>query len=820
MFKNNLKIAWRNLLKGKVFNLINIIGLSVAVACSVMLLLSVDFEFSFDDFNPNLKNIYQVYFTRNSVKGISKDTPMPEPITPALKAEYPAIKRISRIGNGGGLIRYKNKEIDRPIKFVDRDFPQIFAIKLLSGNLQTMLHDQHDVVLNEPTAKAIFGNENAVGKTIQMNFKGDGFENFTVSAVTAEMPENSSLQFDLFIRFENYRGYQENLNKWDRGNHSVFLQLVAGSNAMDFEKKLIPFTNNHFKKTIDDFRRDGAHPDANGQVFTTNLLPLKNIHFNTEIGGLDFPSVSKSYVMILLAISLFILLIACINFINLNIARAFNRAGEIGVRKTLGAGNLQLISQFCMETALVCLIALAIGLSLSFLFLPNFKQMFRSNIELKTLLQPAEFVVATTVFIGITFLSGFYPAWLLLRYKTVQVLKGKLSTTKHSQVRNILLVIQFSLSTLLIICTLVTWQQMHYMQNMPLGFNRTEVISIPIPAEAMMAGTEAKSGQIPGHQALQLLKIRLAGQQGIAAVTGAHNNFGLGSDGSTSSQSMSFDYRGHGISTNLQQVDYDFLKTMDIKLLEGRDFSKSFSTDTNALVINEQMAKQLGGKDVLGSFLPVNENEPPMQVVGIIKDYNYRSLKENIEPISLVLAAAKPIEYIFVRVKSNNLVQSFNQVKTAWKSLYPNAEFQGTWLSENTERQYRSEKRLSNMFISGAIIAILISCIGLLAMAMIVMVQRTKEIGIRKVLGSSISGIVLLVSKDFIKLVLIASVLAFPIAYWVMNNWLQNFAYRIEISWWIFGLSSLIAIVIALATISFQAVKAALANPVESLRSE
>jgi len=820
MFKNNLKIAWRNLLKGKVFNLINIVGLSVAIACSVMLLLTVDFEFSFDDFNPNLKNIYQVYFTRNLANGTTKDTPMPEPITPALRAEYPAIKRISRIGNGGGLIRYKEKEIDRSIKFVDQDFPKIFSLKLLQGNLKTMLHDQHDVVLNQPTAKAIFGDENPVGKTIQMNFTGEGFENFTVSAVTEEMPENSSLQFDLFVRFENYRGYELNLDKWDRGNHSVYVQLNEGTNASNLEKKLIPFTNNHFKKDIGDLKRDGAHPDANGQVFTTNLLPMQGIHFNTEVGGLDFPAVSKSYILILLAISVFILLIACINFINLNIARAFNRAREIGVRKTLGAGNFQLITQFCMETALICLIALLLGLIFSSLLLPIFKLTFRSRIELKTLLQPVEFSVAAAVFIGITFISGFYPAWLMLRYKTVQVLKGTVNTTKPGQVRNILLVIQFLLSTLLIICTLITWQQMRYMQNMPLGFNRTEVISIPIPAEAMMAGTDVKSGKVPGHQALQLLRDKLSSQPGIVGITGAHNNFGLGNDGHTSSQSMTFDYKGHSVGTNLQQVDYDFLKTLDIKLLQGRDFGQSFSTDTNALIINEQMARQLGGKNVLGEFLPVNEHEPPMQVIGIIKDYNYRSLKEHIEPISLVLAANKPIEYIFVRVKSANLIKSFEQIKTVWKQLYPNADFKGSWLSENTERQYRSEKRLSNMFIGGAIIAILISCIGLLAMAMIVMVQRTKEIGIRKVLGSSISGIVLLVSKDFIKLVLLASILAFPVAWWVMHNWLQSFAYRIEISWWIFALATLIALFIALATVSFQAVKAALANPVKSLRSE
>ena len=820
MFKNNLKIAWRNLLKGKVFNLINIVGLSVAVAACVMLLLTVDFEFSFDQFNPNLKNIYQVYFTEHQTNSTSKDTPMPEPITPALKAEYPEVRLISRIGNGGALIRYKNKEIDRSVNFVDQDFAKIFAIKLLQGNLQTMLHDQHDVVINKPTAEAIFGRENPVGKTLALNFNGNGFENFTVSAVTQEMPQNSSLQFDVFVRFENYRDYQLNLDKWDRGNHSVYLQLKAGTNPADFERKLIPFANNHFKEKIENLKRDGAHADANGQVFTINLLSLSDIHFSTDIGGLDFRSISKSYILVLLAISVFILLIACINFINLNIARAFNRAREIGVRQTLGAGKLQLITQFCIETALICFIALVIGLAISSLLLPGFKLMFRSHIEIGTLLHPKEFLIATILFISITLISGFYPAWLMLRYKTVQVLKGKVNTSKPSQVRNILLVIQFSLSTLLIICTLITWKQLNYVQNTPLGFNRTEVISIPLTADVMLAGTDIKNGNVAGHQALALLRDKLSSRPEIVGITGSHNNLGLGSDGHRSSQSISFDYQGHDVSTNFQQIDYDYLKTLDIKLLQGREFSKSFSTDTNAILINEQMAKQLGSKNMLGQFLPVDGAEHPMQVIGIIKDYNFRSLHDRIEPLSLVLDVNKSIEYVFIRVKSQNLVQTFKQVKTVWKDLFPNADFKGSWLSENTERQYRSERSLSNMYISGAILAILISCIGLLAMAMITMVQRTKEIGIRKVLGSSISGIVIMVSKDFVKLVLLASVLAFPVAYWVMNNWLQSFAYRILISWWIFGLSSLIAIVIALATVSFQAVKAALANPVKSLRSE
>ncbi|RYE29531.1 MAG: FtsX-like permease family protein, partial [Sphingobacteriaceae bacterium] len=523
--------------------------------------------------------------------------------------------------------------------------------------------------------------------------------------------------------------------------------------------------------------------------------------------GLEGSQISSVYVIALLVIGVFILLIACINFINLNVARAFNRAREIGVRKTLGAGKWALLGQFLIETGLVCLIAFGFGLLISSLVLPVFAQNFRSHIHLNMLLQPALLLAFLGTFLLITFVAGFYPAWLMLRYKTVLVLKGTVNTTKPGRVRNILLVTQFSLSTLLIICTLITWQQMQYMLNRPLGYNRSEVISIPL-------------GNLSGTNALDILRQKLKGMPEIESLTGARGNLGLGNDGSTMTSVTGFNYNGHELKTNVQLIDYDYLKTLGIRLLAGRDFSRDYATDSNSVIINEKMAALIGSKNPVGTFLPFEDGKPPLQVIGVVKDYNFRSLHEEVEPLSLGINPTKPLRYVFVRIKPANLNAAFNHLKFQWHEIFPNTEFEGSWLNENTERQYKSEKRLSNIFIGSAIIAILISCIGLFAMAVIAMVQRTKEVGIRKVLGSSVAGIVVLLSKDFAKMVLLASVLAFPVAYWVMHNWLQSFAYRIQISWWIFGLSSMIALLIALATISFQAVKAALANPVKSLRSE
>ncbi len=806
MFKNNLKIAWRNLLKGKTFNLINIIGLSVAIACCILLFLTVNFEFSFDRFHKNLPDIYQVYLTQNRAKGVERGTAMPEPLTPALKAEYPIVQHISRLGNGGAEITYKTKKIMESIRFVDEDFLRIFTFPLEKGSVKTALHDLHSIVITEYVAKAIFGKENPVGKTLELNLYNQN-QSFVVGGVAKDFPNNSSIGFDVLMRFENYNNYQQNLDKWDVQNHVTYIKLNAGTNLASFEKSLIPFAKNHFKEDISNIKRDGAKPDANGNVFTVNLTPFANNHFNNELSGLEGGPISRVYVIALLAIGIFILLIACINFINLNIARAFNRAREVGVRKTLGAGKWQLLVQFWVETALVCLIAFGFGLLLSSLILPLFAQNFKSQIHLKMLLHPGLLFASFSTFFLITIIAGFYPAWLMLQYKTVLVLKGTVNTTKPGRVRNILLVTQFALSTLLIICTLVTWQQMQYMQNRPLGYNRSEVISIPL-------------GNLAGTNALEILRQKLQGSPEVESITGSRSNLGVGNDGSIMTFVTGFNYNGHEVRTNVQLIDYDYLKTLGIKLLSGRDLSRDFATDSNSVIINEKMAAQIVSKNPVGTFLPFEDNKPPMQVIGVVKDYNFKSLHEEVEPLSLGINQTKPLQYVFVRIKPVDLNASFNHLKSQWHQIFPNTEFKGSWLNENTERQYQSEKRLSNIFIGSAIIAILISCIGLLAMAMMTMVQRTKEIGIRKVLGSSISGIVVLVSKDFIKLVLLASVLAFPVAYWVMHNWLQSFAYRIDISWWIFALAALIALVIALATVSFQAIKAALANPVKSLRSE
>ncbi|MES2274782.1 MAG: ABC transporter permease [Bacteroidota bacterium] len=806
MIKNYIKIALRNLWKGRVFNGMNLIGLSVAIACCTLLFLAIFYEFSFDKFNKNLPNIYQLYFTANRAQKIEKNTSMPVPLAPAVKADYQDITHITRVANGGSLVKYGDKQVGQNLHFVDEDFLKIFTYPIVNGNDTQPLKNLNDVVITEYSAKAIFGKENPVGKTIELTINNQP-QSYVVTAVAKDFPDNSSITFDILVRFENFPYYHSGLTQWDNHSHSVYIQLNDKTNVPGFEKRLQAFINKHFDSDIKNIKRDGAKPDANGNVFTLNILPYADNHFNTEMNGLEGSSISKSSVISLLVIGIFILVIACINFINLSVARSFTRAREVGVRKTLGASKWQLLSQFWVETILVCLGALVIGLIIAALTLSGFKAAFKSNISMQMLLHPAQLLTMIGIFILITFVAGFYPAMLMLRYKTVQVLKGTVNAVKPGKVRNILLVVQFTISTLLIVCTLITWQQINYLQKKPLGYNKTEVLSIPVGR-----GND-------GSKQLQLFRNVMNGDPNIIAMTGAYDNLGRGNDGAMRTSVNGFNYKGHEIRTTMQKVDYDYIKTLDIKMVDGRDFSREMATDSNAVLVNENMAKLISTKNALGASLPMDDQHPS-RVIGVFKNYNFRSLHDDIAPLTLSMDKAYPINYIFIKVKPGSLVNAFNHVSQKWKETFPTVDFNGSWLNENTEKQYKKEQRLSTIFISSAIIAILISCIGLVAISIMIMVQRTKEIGIRKVLGSSISSIVMLLSGDFIKLVCLAAVISFPIGWYLMHNWLSGFAYRIDIEWWIFALAGGIAVIIAFITISFQSIRAAMVNPVKSLKSE
>jgi ABC-type antimicrobial peptide transport system permease subunit len=806
MFRNYLKIAWRNLGKHKGDTAINLLGLCVAFTCALLLFLSVYFEFSYDSFHENRSRIFHMYNKVSTAEGLNESTPIPIPMVPALKATYPEVEYASRYISTSGNLRYMEKQLTQNLRLTDPDFFRMFSFHFVKGSPQTALAETNNLVLTRKSATAIFGTEEALGKIVQMRV-GDEWRPFTVSAITEDIPDNSSINYDMVARFENANGYTEKATDWEDWNHSAYLQLRKDITPERLVQKSHAFYELHMAESIGNMRRDGIQQLAGGHYMQLGLLPLESMHTETAM-LVEGNNIGRSYLYLLVTVGTIILLIACINFINLTIGRSFTRSHEIGLRKTLGARRWQVVTQLWTEALLICFFALLVSGVLAYLLLPHFKQMFQVNVQRELLLSPSVWAGVLTLFLFITAIAGGYPAWLIARINIISILKGKFAVARSQGIRNSLIVVQFSVAVFLLICTFVSWQQISYLRSKPLGYNRSQVISVPI-----------ESDQDP-NLVLARLREKLDGHPGIQSVSGIYNNLGRGLDGSNRTSIIGFDYKNRGISSLWIGVSHDFTKTLDLQLVAGRDFSKQFGTDSNAVVINEAMARLLGEPAPLGAKLPVHDGAEPITVIGVVKDFNYQSLHKKIEPMSFVLDRNFGVHYALLKVAPGNLPASMELVKSTWKNILPNEDFKGSFLDDNIDRQYRREEKLGQIFISGAVIAVVLSCLGLLAMVLLIVTQKIKEIGIRKVLGASVGNIVLLVSKEFLWLMLIAVLIATPLAWAGMQKWLDNFAYRIQISWWMVALAGILAFLVAIATISIQAIRAAVANPVKSLRSE
>ncbi len=808
MLRNYLTIALRNLAKNKVYTAINIVGLSVAFASAFLLFLTAAHEFSYDRFHENRDRIFRVYFQSNTARGLERTSMMPAPLKPALQKEFGEIEYVVRHTGGRCQVRYKGKELQENIKFTDPEFFRMFTFPLRSGNPASALAGLDGVVLNEYIVKKYFGDEDPLGKQVELKF-GDAWQTFTVTGVAADFPDHSSLQYSVVIRFEHHPDYGQAKDRWDKSFHVTYVQLAERAAAAALENKLKAFTKKYFGSTIENLKRDGAHPDERGQLMSIRLLSLPDLHFNTEVGGDNAGPVNRTFPLMLLVISGFVVLIAGINFVNLSVARSMTRAREVGMRKVLGAGRFQIMGQFWGEACLICLLALLAGGWVGYLALPHYKAAFGFSLSLELLRNAWVAAALLTGFLLVTLLAGGYPALLIARFQTVQVLKGRVSLDRRNGLRNVLVTVQFAIATLLIGCTLIAWQQIGYLRSKPLGYNEQQVISIPV------------GNELSGNEALQRLRDKLAQQPHILHVTGSYRNFGMGLDNSQMTSTIGFDYKNREVRTHYIRVDYDFLAAMDIPLVAGRDFSRRFPTDTaTGVIINESMARQLGEKNPVGARLPVSDGEPPLEVIGVVKDFHFQSLHSTISPLTLSIKPSWPMYYVLVKVSPGNLPATMETIERAWAEVAPHTAFNASFLDENDNRQYQGEERLSKIFISAAGLAIVISCMGLFAMAVLVMAQRTKEIGIRKVLGASVPHLVGLLSGEFLKLVGIAILIAVPVAWYAMGQWLQNFPYSISIGAGVLALAGGIAVTVALLTVSFRAFQAARANPVDSLRNE
>ena len=806
MLKNYFKTLLRNMQKHKLHTGINVIGMAVAFTCAILLLLLVYFQFSFDSFHQNKDRLFQVY--RHSIlpEGAKESGSMPYPAAPAIKAEDIGIEKATRFKYAGRGVRYGEKELELQTRLVDNDFFSMFSFPILEGNKTTPLGDLGAVVLSQYAAERIFGKASAVGKSIQANVGGE-WKALVVSAVVEDFPRNSSLNFDLLARPEINPDYAEAKDRWDNTHLTVFVQLAANQTKKQVEGRLRSVVKKYNTEDSAFMKKSGYLPDENGDLSSMRLLPLEEMHFNTAVSAGD--AISKSFLYVLMLVGLVIVLIACFNFVNLNIGLAFTRTKEMGVRKCLGAGKRQVWLQIWGESFFTVLIAMLISTAATVLVLNYITKTSQIGISSSLLYQPGVILILIAILFAVSFLSSSYPSFIMGKLKTVEILKGKISLKKPGVFRNALIVVQFVIACVLICATIVIYRQFQHLRQAPLGYTTASLISIPI------------HDQSAGQKIVNGMRNRLSSQSSIISITGTNVNLGVGQDGSTSKMSLGFDWNGKSIRTNLMNVDYDFLKTLNIKALEGRDFMTSYVSDSsNAVIVTESMAKQLSDNNVVGTEFYSDSTAPRWNVIGVIPDFHLYSMREKSEPLTLLMSNGGNLSYILVRVATQNAHATMDLVKAAYAKVERGVEFKGSFVDENIERWYQSEQTLSRMFSVAALVAIVLSCMGLFGIAFIVIKQRVKEIGVRKVLGASVGSVALLVTREFIKPVVVAIVIALPIAWWATNKWLEGFEYRITAQWTIFLVAAVIALFIAIATVSFQAMKAAIANPVNSLRSE
>lgn len=806
MLKNYIKIAFRNLWKDRTFTALNIVGLTAAFGVAFLVSMFAIFALSFDRFHENIDSIYRVYTNVQTPKGTESDESKPIPYAEALKNEVPGIKGITRSLGSGALITYKGKTLRKSARWVDPEYFQIFSFPLLKGNKDNPIPNKSSVALTRESATTIFGDEPALGKTVMV--QGGGSEApFTVTAILQDIPETSSIQFGAIFDFtslpDNF--YGDHLDDWSANNHTVFVELAKGVTPKQFEKSTHAFSTLHYADDIASAKRDGAQPNAEGNYRQVELLPFKDETFATTKNGVV--SVSRALQYIVLGIAFLILFIASVNFINMSIAKSAQRLREIGMRKTLGASKVQLFLQLWGESVLVFLIAVGLGSLLAFGFLKSFQTFFDTNASFRSIASPGIIVGAILFITLITLIAGGYPSLIMSKLGTLQALKGKMQNSGKNRLRNVLMVLQFSITILLIGGTLVLWKQVEFLRHKDLGFNKEQVITLPLNTK-----------QDPS-KVVKLLRNELANDPGILGLTAADNNLGMGRDGRKSSTVLGFEYRNREVSTNMLYVDYDYSKTLDIPILEGRSFDRNFPSDSLSVVINEAMAKELGEKDPLSVHFYLDDSVK-YSVIGVVKDYNFDDLNMAIEPLTFFMDGGSPMHYAYVKVTPDNLSGSYEKVKEAWNKIEPGTQFLGSFLDENIDRILKKEQMMTTMISSGSILAIILSCIGLFAISLLVVAQRRKEIGIRKVVGASVSTITILLTKDFLKLVAISFLIATPLAWYVSSQWLQNYVYRIDLTLWIFLGAGGIALVIALATISVRTIQAAMQNPVDSLKTE
>ena len=805
MLTNYLKIALRNLTRNKLYASINILGLAIGMACCVLIFSAVHQQWSFDRFHKNRDVIFRILAREITKEGeIARTVKQPEELAAALKETYPEIAHTTRFANSNVIIERGDKRFGERIALIDPAYLQIFTYPLLAGDANTALDDIHSVVISERVAKKYFDETENYARVIGQPLRIKGIRDpreYVVTGIMKALPLTSSMRGnDILIPFES--AYRDNKWHFQMSNAwgarvSTYVQIHDTNQATALNKKLATFTTERLTKQRSNWVKWGRIQDR-ADAFQFQLQPLVKIHFQNEVIGGYEQTISPMFAYVLSAIGAVVLLIACINFTTLSLGYSTRRSLEVGMRKVLGAHRGNVMQQFWGETLLMSLLALILGSILARLFLPVFNNLIAGEVTLVPSWELIVALIGVLVFVGLG--AGSYPALILSKLQPISVFKGNARTKRRKPFTRTLVIVQYALSIVLMICTGIMAQQLDYLQTKNLGYTSEQIVIL----------------RNATRENLQRLREALRDRDHIVNIAGGGYSF-----------INSTKLRGHLLPDGTllkiwsMWIDEAYLKTLSIDLKMGRNFSTEFPSDPNrAVIVNETLVDIFGWNNPIGQPFPVLNKTEPHQVIGVVKNFHFESLHNEIEPIVFHTSPDGSPSVILVRIRPEDINGSIELLRETWKKIEPARPFAFTFLDQQVNQQYRREQRWLQIVWYASGFGISIACLGLFGLASLSVSQRTKEIGIRKVLGASVSGIIALLSREFVLLLTIANLVAWPIAYWAMGQWLNGFAYRIEPGIKIYLLCSLLAVVIALCTISLQAIRAARSNPVDALRYE
>ncbi len=805
MVKNYFKVALRYLLRNKGYAFINILGLAIGITCCLLIMLFVRSEWSYDQFHSKSNRIYRAWLQEKYEGQTFTNTVTPIPLGPTLAANISEVESACRVFASNTLVQYDGKRFNEAFSMVDSNFFQVFDFDLVQGSAETALATSNSVVISEDLSRKYFGKQEAIGKHLELQL-GTEKVLFTVAAIAGNVPQESSIQFDMLIPHTNDRylfSERARTSGWTNVFEETYVVTKPGFSGNDLEKKMPALA----KKIAGDNYKEG--------VYNVHFQPITDIHLNKDLPAGNSPVSDPAYSYILGTIGILILLIACINFVTISLGRSATRALEVGVRKVLGAERPQLIRQFWGEALLMVLIALVVAIALAFLFLEPFNTIASKELELTLDGSLVLFIIAIIVIVAL--MAGIYPAIVLSSYVPVKVLKGRLeSAARIGLFRRSLIAGQFVASIVMIIGTIVIGKQLDFFRSTNLGYDKESMIIV-----------STNKGRKEGLPLAKLFKEELAQNPAVKSAS-----IGLYSFAEPGWINLGYeDDKAVYRNFRMNAIDQDFVTTTGLQIVAGRNFDAGNPADlNNAMLVNETLVKEYGWKDPIGRKLPGSYGQ---QVVGVVRDFHFESLHNPIQPLALVLQADSMFRHsndvgftiaaqprITIRMRPGNIQQQLAGLQQAWKKVVADQDFEYRFLDDSLNNMYSAEQRLGTIVRLASVLSIFIACMGLFGLATLIVARRTKEIGIRKVLGADIKGLVGLISKDFVVLVVVASLIAFPVAWWALNRWLEDFAYRIKIDWWVFLLASILSLVIALVTVSFQAIKAAIANPVNSLKVE